>query len=167
MLPRVIYDVRSGGSTMKAMVSIGVLAQQTGCTVPTIRYYEQIGLLPAGPRTEAGRRHYDGAAMHRLKFIRRCRDFGFSIEQVRELVGLADDPARPCMELRDIASGHLTELRVKLSELKALERSMAAFVRSCETGCAGGAVLDCTILDELAAPAMEPEASSRAGCCAQ
>ncbi|MBT2325729.1 helix-turn-helix domain-containing protein [Variovorax paradoxus] len=150
---------------MKAMVSIGVLAQQTGCTVPTIRYYEQIGLLAAGPRTETGRRHYDEAAMHRLTFIRRCRDFGFSIEQVRELVGLADDPTRPCMELRDIASGHLAELRVKLSELKALERSMAAFVRSCETECAGGAVLDCSILDELAARAPGSEAS-RAGCCA-
>lgn len=149
---------------MNAMVSIGVLAQQTGCSVPTIRYYEQIGLLPSGPRTEAGRRHYDGAAMHRLTFIRRCRDFGFSIEQVRELVGLADDPARPCMELRDIASGHLTALRVKLLELKALERSMAAFVRGCETGCAGGAVLDCFILDELASPSGESKVSCLSGC---
>ncbi|HSV60040.1 MAG TPA: MerR family transcriptional regulator [Variovorax sp.] len=66
---------------MNLMVSIGVLAKQTGCTVPTIRYYEQIGLLPAGPRTEAGRRHYDETAAQRLTFIRRCREFGFSIER--------------------------------------------------------------------------------------
>ncbi len=70
--------------------SIGVIARQTGCTVPTIRYYEEIGLLPPGPRTEAGRRVYGDEAVRRLTFIRRCRDFGFSIEQVRELVSLVD-----------------------------------------------------------------------------
>lgn len=151
---------------MNAMVSIGVLAKQTGCTVPTIRYYEQIGLLPAGPRTEAGRRHYDNAAVQRLTFIRRCREFGFSIEQVREVVDLANDPQRPCMELRDIASVHLVALRAKLSELKALEQGMAAFVRTCDSGCAGGAVSDCTILDDLAAPAAGSKTASRAACCA-
>lgn len=148
-------------------MSIGVLAQQTGCTVPTIRYYEEIGLLPPSPRTEAGRRNYDSGAVSRLTFIRRCRDFGFSIEQVRELVGLADDPDRPCAELRDIAAVHLAQLREKLLELQALERSMAAFVRSCDTACAGGAVLDCTILDGLAVPAAASASATpgSAGCC--
>lgn len=135
---------------MNATISIGVLAQQTGCTVPTIRYYEEIGLLPTGPRTEAGRRHYGAPAVKRLTFIRRCREFGFSIEQVRELVGLVDEPERPCVEVRDIASGHLAEVRKKLADLQALEASLSAFVVSCDTACAGGSSVDCTILEDLA-----------------
>ncbi|MDE2298482.1 MAG: helix-turn-helix domain-containing protein [Burkholderiales bacterium] len=137
---------------MNATISIGVLAQQTGCTVPTIRYYEEIGLLPAGSRTEAGRRLYGAPAVKRLTFIRRCRDFGFSIEQVRELVGLVDEPERPCVEVRDIASGHLAAVRKKLSELQALEASLSTFVVSCDTACAGGPSVDCTILEDLAHP---------------
>jgi DNA-binding transcriptional MerR regulator len=140
-------------------------AQQTDCTVPTIRYYEEIGLLPQSPRTDAGRRTYDSGAVSRFTFIRRCRDFGFSIEQVRELVGLADDPDRPCTELRHIAAIHLAQLRDNLSELQALEKSMAAFVRSCDTACAGGPVLDCTILDELAVPASAPGKAQAPAAC--
>lgn len=149
---------------MNAMMSIGAAAQVTGCSVPTIRYYEQIGLLPTGHRTDAGRRIFDDSALQRLTFIRRCRDFGFSIEQVREMVGLADNPNRPCMELREIAAGHLTSLRAKLAELMSLERDMATFVQECDTACAGGAVLNCTILDQLAE--MTSTAQGRAsGCC--
>ncbi|MBL0726521.1 helix-turn-helix domain-containing protein [Piscinibacter sp. HJYY11] len=143
-------------------LSIGVLAQQTGCTVPTIRYYEEIGLLPIGPRTEAGRRFYGQGAVRRLTFIRRCRDFGFSIEQVRELVGLVDAPDRPCAELRDITAKHLQALRAKLSELQALEASMARFVGNCDAACAGGATVDCTILEDLGGPV--PPHAPRA-CC--
>ena len=128
-------------------LSIGVLAQRTGCTVPTIRYYEEIGLLPAGPRTSAGRRVYGDAAVKRLTFVRRCRDFGFSLEQVRELVGLADEPNRPCTEVREVAADHLARLRDKLAELQALERSLSAFVGSCDAACAGGPAVDCTILE--------------------
>lgn len=148
-------------------LSIGVIAQQTGCTVPTIRYYEEIGLLPAGPRTEGGRRVYGQAAVRRLTFIRRCRDFGFSIERVRELVGLADEPDRPCIEVRDVAARHLAELRQKLAELHALENSVAAFVCSCDTACAGGAAVDCTILEDLAVPAGVSDRGEprQASCC--
>lgn len=150
---------------MKATLplSIGVIAQQTGCTVPTIRYYEEIGLLPAGPRTEGGRRVYGQPAVRRLTFIRRCRDFGFSIDQVRELVGLVDEPDRPCIEVRDVAARHLVQLRQKLAELQALESSVAAFVCSCDTACAGGAAVDCTILEDLALPAGELKGA--AACC--
>lgn len=144
--------------------SIGALAQQTGCTVPTIRYYEEIGLLPPGPRTEGGRRVYGDAAVWRLTFIRRCRDFGFSIDQVRELIGLVDEPERPCMEVRDIASRHLAQLRNKLAELQALERAMAAFVCSCDTACAGGAAVECVILEDLFQPA-GAVSPGRGGCC--
>jgi MerR family transcriptional regulator, copper efflux regulator len=133
--------------------SIGAAAKQTGCSVPTIRYYEEIGLLPAAPRTEANQRHFDEAAVRRLKFIRRCRDFGFSIEQVRELVGLVDQPDRDCVEVRDIAQIHLTAVRSKLAELQALEASLAGFVTGCNSACAGGPAVDCTILEDLARPA--------------
>lgn len=149
-------------------LSIGVLAQQTGCTVPTIRYYEEIGLLPTGPRTEGGRRVYGQAAVRRLTFVRRCRDFGFTIEQVRELVGLVDEPDRPCIEVRDVAARHLAQLRQKLAELQVLESSVAAFVCSCETACAGGPTVDCTILEDLTVPASALDRSSSAApsCCA-
>jgi len=149
---------------MNASISIGVLAQLTGCTVPTIRYYEEIGLLPIGPRTDGGRRVYREPAVKRLTFIRHCRDFGFSIEQVRELVGLVDAPERPCVEVRDIAAVRLRQVREKLAELQALESSMSAFVVSCDSACAGGAALDCTILEDLALPTTGPNGSG-AGCC--
>lgn len=147
---------------MNATLSIGALARQTGCTVPTIRYYEEIGLLPVGLRTEAGRRLYDGAAVKRLAFIRRCRDFGFSIEQVRGLIGLIDEPDRPCVEVREVASAHLLEVRRKLAQLQALEAGLAALVVSCDTACPGGRSIDCTILEDLAQPSRRAAASA---CC--
>jgi DNA-binding transcriptional MerR regulator len=148
-----------------AFRSIGVLAQQTGCTAPTIRYYEDIGLLPIGPRTDAGRRVYGEAAVRRLTFIRRCRDFGFSIEQVRELVALVDQPDKPCVEVRDVAARHLGQLREKLAELQVLERSLADFVCQCDAACAGGAVIDCTLLEDLAASPRDSQGAQRANCC--
>lgn len=150
---------------MSAKLSIGFVARQTGCTVPTIRYYEEIGLLPPPGRTESGQRHYDDATVRRLAFIRRCRDFGFSIDQVRELAGLVDQPDRPCVEARDLAAGHLVQVRGKLEELRALEASLTAFVESCESACAGGAAADCTILDALAPPAQGAGIGTRSGCC--
>ncbi|MEL4180386.1 MerR family transcriptional regulator [Roseateles sp. PN1] len=155
-----------------ASISIGLLARQAGCSVPTIRYYEEIGLLPAVPRTDGGRRVYGTETVRRLSFIRRCRDFGFSIEQVRELVGLVDEPNRPCVEVREVAAKHLSQVRDKLAELQALERNMAAFVGSCDTACAGGAAVDCTILEDLASPgdapmlsASESPSDRASGCC--
>lgn len=148
--------------------SIGVLAQQTGCTVPTIRYYEEVGLLPQGPRTEAGRRMYGEESVRRLTFIRRCRDFGFSLEQVRELLGLVDEPDRPCAEVRDVAARHLAQLREKLAELQALEKSMSAFVCSCDTACAGGEAIDCTILEDLASSVSATQCTRlETACCPQ
>jgi DNA-binding transcriptional MerR regulator len=148
--------------------SIGAAARQTGCSVPTIRYYEEIGLLPAAPRTDGNRRHYDRPALQRLGFIKRCRDFGFSLEQIRDLIGLSDAPARDCVELRDVAQVHLGEVRRKLVELQELEASLAAFVRSCNSACAGGPVADCTILEKLAgspARAAPKAAAGGRGCC--
>lgn len=140
--------------------SIGAAARQTGCSVPTIRYYEEVGLLLAAPRTEGNQRHYDDAAVQRLTFIRRCRDFGFTIEQVRDLVGLVDQPSRNCVDVRDVANVHLVEVRKKLAELQALEASLSRFVFSCDTACAGGPAIDCTILENLNSPA-----PARSRCC--
>lgn len=157
---RLTYD---GG--MNAKLSIGLVARQTGCTVPTIRYYEDIGLLPPADRTQAGQRHYDQRTIRRLTFIRRCRDFGFSIEQVRELVGLVDQPDRPCADVRDIAAHHLQQVRRKLDELKALEGSLSAVVVGCDSACAGGPALDCTILEDLSLPAERERIVGQGGCC--
>lgn len=150
---------------MSARLSIGLVARRTGASVPTVRYYEDIGLLPPAARTEAGQRSYDEATVRRLVFIRRCRDFGFSIEQVRELVGLVDQPDRPCAEVRDIAATHLAQVRQKLEELKALEASLDGFVCSCDTACAGGPAVDCTILEDLALPVDKAQVVRPTACC--
>lgn len=130
-------------------LKIGALAERTGTNAPTIRYYEKIGLLPSADRQAGGQRVYGDADVKRLTFIRRCREFGFSIDQVRSLVALAQDPQSSCMRARDLAQEHLAAVRAKLAQQKALERSIAAFVASCETSCAGGPGPDCVILDDL------------------
>jgi DNA-binding transcriptional MerR regulator len=131
-------------------LKIGALAQRTGTSPPTIRYYEEIGLLPPAPRREGGQRTYGDEDVSRLTFVRRCRDFGFGIDQVRTLAGLMGDRDRSCTEARDIGQQHLDQVRAKLIELKALERSLATFVASCDTSCVGGPGPDCVILEDLA-----------------
>jgi DNA-binding transcriptional MerR regulator len=133
-------------------LKIGDLAERTGTTAPTIRYYEEIGLLPRADRQDGGQRRYSEEDIKRLTLIRRRRDFGLPIEQVRSLVTLVEDPGRNCLEARGLARDHLMALRAKLGELKALERSIARFVASCETACAGGPGPECTILEDLAKP---------------
>jgi MerR family transcriptional regulator, copper efflux regulator len=134
-------------------LTIGVLAGQTGCAVPTIRYYEEIGLLPQAHRRPSGHRLYSDADLRRLTFIRRCRDFGFSIERVRVLVALMESRDGDCLAARDLAQEHLVEVRAKLKELRALERSLNQFVENCDSQCVGGPAKDCVILDELGSPA--------------
>ena len=130
-------------------LKIGALARQTGTNAPTIRYYEEIGLLRSAGRQAGNQRVYGDADVKSLTFIRRCREFGFSIDQVRSLVALVQDPASSCVDARDLAQEHLVAVRAKLAELKALERSIAAFVTNCDASCAGGAGPDCVILDDL------------------
>lgn len=131
---------------------IGALAARTGTNAPTIRYYEEIGLLRPADRQAGGQRAYGEEDVKRLTFIRRCREFGFSIEQVRSLVALVQDRERSCMDARDIAKDHLLAVRAKLNELKGLERSIAGFIATCDVSCAGGPGPDCTILEDLAKP---------------
>jgi DNA-binding transcriptional MerR regulator len=141
-------------------LKIGALARRTATNAPTIRYYEEIGLLPRARRSGA-QRFYDEQDVKRLTFIRRCREFGFSIEQVRSLAALVQDKDRSCMDARDLAREHLACVRAKLRELRALERDIAGFVDKCDASCAGGPGPDCVILEELAAPASEKQAGAR------
>lgn len=138
---------------MPTALKIGALAERTSTNAPTIRYYEEIGLLPKAHRMEGGQRCYTDADVSRLTFIRRCREFGFSIEQVRTLVALLQDPSRSCLEARSLAREHLNAVRGKLSELRALERSIASFVKECDVQCAGGPGPSCVILEDLSKPA--------------
>lgn len=148
---------------MEASLTIGVLAERTGCNTPTIRYYEEIGLIPPAQRRPSGHRVYDAAAQDLLTFIRSCRDFGFSIEQVRALISLTRSSDKDCVEARDIAQQHLESVRSKLTELRALERSLNRFITSCTTACAGGPAPKCTILKDLGRAAAAT--SSPANCC--
>lgn len=143
--------------------TIGALAERTGCNVPTIRYYEEIGLIPTAKRRPSGHRYYDAAAEELLTFIRHCRDFGFPIEQVRDLVSLARSDERDCFETKDIAQAHLNTVRAKLKELRALERSLSRFVDSCSQMCAGGPAAQCTILKDLSLT--NSLTAAKAGCC--
>ena len=132
------------------MLTIGKLAKGAGVTTPTIRYYEEIGLLPAADRSRSGQRVYGADDLERLTFIRRCRDFGFGIDQVRLLAGLSISADKDCREVGNIARGHLQEVQAKLAELKALERSMQRFVAQCDSVCCGGPGRDCVVFKDLA-----------------
>lgn len=136
-------------------LKIGELARQTRTNAPTIRYYEEIGLLPAPARCTGGQRSYGEDDRRRLTFIRQCREFGFPIEQVRSLVALTQDGERSCVEVRAIAHDHLGAVRTKLAELKGLERNLADFIRRCDAVCAGGPGPDCVILKYIAEPMVE------------
>jgi MerR family copper efflux transcriptional regulator len=131
------------------MYTIGKLAKAAGVNTPTIRYYEEIGLLPEADRTASGQRAYGNEDLDRLVFIRRCRDFGFSIEQVRLLAGLSISRDKDCREVGDIARGHLKEVQEKMAELKALERSLQRFVAQCDSVCCGGPGIECVVFDGL------------------
>jgi len=145
-----------------ANLKIGALARQTRTNAPTIRYYEEIGLLPAADRASGGQRVYGIADLKRLTFIRRCREFGFSIDQVRILIALLQNPQSCCTEARDLAKHHLGTIRQKLVELKALERTVAGFVTDCDATCAGGPGPDCVILEDLSASPSPKPPQSRA-----
>jgi DNA-binding transcriptional MerR regulator len=134
-------------------MTIGALSMQTHCTVPTIRFYEQIGLLPRPERASNGHRYYRDEDLKRLSFIKRCRDFGFPIDQVRDLASLFEDGGRACVEVRDLAQVHLDQVRAKLDAMRQLEASLAQFVAGCDASCVGGTTSGCVIIGDIAASA--------------
>ncbi|MCB4824698.1 MerR family transcriptional regulator [Roseicella aerolata] len=125
--------------------SIGDLARATGTKVETIRYYERSGLLPPPPRTGGNYRAYGDGDLMRLGFIRRARDLGFSLAQVRALLDLADQRERSCAAVDAIAREHLAEVDRKLAGLAALRRELALLIEQCRHG----TVAECRILEAL------------------
>lgn len=131
---------------MMSKYPIGELARATDTKVETIRYYERIGLLPEPERTAGNYRSYSPDDLGRLSFIRRARDLGFSIEQVRELLNLSDQKDRSCETVDIIAREHLDEVDRKISDLKILRRELGSLIRQCQHG----TIADCRIIDALA-----------------
>jgi len=131
-------------------LSIGDLAKQTGTKVETIRYYERIGLLPSPARTQGNYRVYDARQLDQLSFIRRARDLGFSIDQIRELMGLAEKRDQSCEAVDAIARQHLMEIERKIADLSALHHELSNVIGLCQRG----TVADCRILEALAPQAL-------------
>ena len=114
-------------------MTIGHLAQQTGANIETIRYYERIGLLPA-PLRRGRYRSYDPTDVARLGFVRRSRELGFSIKEVRALLDLATGGHETCAEARDLAAAHLRDVRTRIADLRRMERALATTVQACDAG---------------------------------
>lgn len=134
---------------MDRALSIGGLARRSGTNPPTIRYYEEIGLVRRAARRDGGHRTYGDDDLKRLTFIRRCRELGFPIDQVRSLVDLLENGDRSCLEARELARRNLEDIQTKLSELKALEADLTKLVTDCDAACVGGPGPDCVILEDL------------------
>ena len=114
--------------------AIGVLSKRTGCNIETIRYYVRAGLLPTPGRSPGGYRLYGTDHLKRLAFVRRARALGFSIDEVRALLALADHRRRPCAEARGLAATHLEGVRAKIASLKEMERVLRETVSRCGSG---------------------------------
>lgn len=127
------------------ILSIGRLADAAGVKVPTIRYYEQIGLLPAPGRSAGNQRLYGAEAVDRLAFIRHARELGFPLEAIRDLLSLSDDPDKPCDAADAIARAQLAEVKRRIARLEALREELERMVRHC----AGGRIADCRVIEVL------------------
>lgn len=129
-------------------ISIGELARRTSVKVPTIRYYEQVGLLTVPSRTEGQQRRYDRAAVARLNFVRHARELGFDVAAVRELLALSEQPDRPCTEVDGIARRHVEDIDRRIGQLVALRRELQRSLDACGRGRVG----DCRVIEALAEP---------------
>lgn len=129
-----------------AEFTIGHLARETGCKVPTIRYYEQIGLLPAPRRSAGNTRLYGPAHRARLSFIRHCRELGFSQAAIRDLLDLTDHPNRSCEAVTGIARGQLDDVNRRVERLTAIKSELERMIAAC----GGGRVEQCRIIETLA-----------------
>lgn len=116
------------------MNSIGVAAERSGVGIEAIRYYEREGVVPAADRQANGRRFYDDAAITRLRFVRRCRDLGFSINQVKTLLSLSLSQKQNCEDVSRIGHSHLDEVRRKIADLQMLEGALVELLTNCEGG---------------------------------
>ena len=131
---------------MTGTVAIGEAAQRSGVSARMVRHYEGLGLLPAVARTESGYRQYGDADIHTLRFIKRSRDLGFSMEEIAELVGLWNNRRRASASVKRIAQKHLGELEQRIAYMQSMRNTLAHLVHCCQ----GDARPDCPILDDLA-----------------
>ena len=141
----------------KAMM-IGELARLTGTKVNTIRFYEDIGLLRPAPRTASGRRFYDASDVQRLSFVRHGRSLGFSVDEIRSLLVLAENPERDCAEAATIARKHLQDIQARIAQLEALRVALSEVADSCD----GGRAAECRIIEAIA-DWITPASPQRAG----
>ena len=127
-------------------VGIGELSRRTGVKIPTIRFYEQIGLLAAPPRTSGNQRRYGKAEVDRLNFIRHARELGFEVEDIRELLAMSASPQSSCHEVDSIAINHLKEVECRIASLTALRSELTRMIEECDKG----QICDCRIIEVLA-----------------
>ena len=128
------------------MIAIGMAAAQSGVSIEAIRYYEREGVVPKARRADNGRRVYDRAAVGRLRFIRRCRDLGFSIPEAKSLLGLSEAAKSDCAAAFELGQVHLTKVQRKIGALQALEDGLKEMTVNCRTG-----NTSCPMLDQLRA----------------
>ncbi|PLC50864.1 Cu(I)-responsive transcriptional regulator [Pollutimonas subterranea] len=126
-------------------MNIGQAAKASGISAKMIRYYEQIGLIPPANRRESGYRHYSASDVHMLRFIRRGRDLGFPMAQINELLGLWRDRSRQSVEVKRIATAHMTALREKIDSLEQIASTLQTLIECCT----GDDRPDCPILADL------------------
>jgi MerR family mercuric resistance operon transcriptional regulator len=126
-------------------IPIGELSRLTGVNIETIRYYEKIKMLRPPPRTEGGRRVYGPTETRLLAFIRRGRELGFGLDDIRALLALGAPGKASCADVREIAAHHLGDIRSKIDDLRKLERLLAKTINQCS----GSRVPDCPVLDIL------------------
>jgi MerR family mercuric resistance operon transcriptional regulator len=134
-----------------------MLSRRTGCHIETIRYYEGIGLMPAPRRSQGGHRLYDEEQLKRLTFIRRARELGFSLREIRGLLALVDGGNYSCRQVEALTLEHLDEVRSKITDLKKLERTLADIASQCN----GGRVPECPVIDALFRDSHQGERPSR------
>src|SRR3954451_2983939 len=143
-----LHPLATRGASPMSMdaVPIGEAARQSGVKVPTIRYYEQIGLLPAPPRNDGNRRQYDTGDLRRLAFIRHARELGFELEAIRALLSLQDNPNQSCAAADAIARARLSEVDRRIASLTVLKAELERMIDEC----ACGRVAECRVIEVLA-----------------
>ena len=126
-------------------LTIGVLSKHAGVNIETIRYYERIGILPVPPRTESGYRVYNMEQAKRLGFVKRSRELGFSLDEVRGMLALVDGGGYTCSEVKELTVKHRDDVRRKISDLKKMERTLGKMIKQCT----GDTVPNCPIIEAL------------------
>jgi Cu(I)-responsive transcriptional regulator len=130
---------------VSAHLTIGQLARQTGTKAETIRYYEKIGLLQPPLRSDGNYRYYNAQDQRRLSFVRRARELGFSIEQIRELIAFGEQREHECSSVDDVVKAHIADITRRIHDLQALQGELKRMIGNCP----GGRVADCRVLEAL------------------